>query len=192
MSATLIKVLSSPFISNPAIFCLLLFCPDHPPSGRVRLPLPPFSRLGFTTCSRLPSTMRVSTVCFLILAVLSPVFALPYALLNSGTPVARDASPVLAARHKPSHSPSPSPRPHGEGHIRESRVPVFKPRAQEQEIVLSPDEASAHLCPESMTVCPITGTAPSTLSGWIQEGYECVDTQEDLTSCGGCSTLDTT
>lgn len=149
-----------------------------------------------TTTLIMRATVLISALCLLFLAALCPVSAVPYA--NSGSLSKRYASPVIVARGAP--SPSPSPRPHkidfDFDFIRVPKVPTrkkFDARDQEQEIVMSPSEASQHLCPQPMTVCPITpNSAPSTLSEWDRDGFECVDTEEDLTSCGGCGFLDAT
>lgn len=103
----------------------------------------------------------------------------------------RDASPVVAPRAAP--SPSPSPRQFDEARIRIPKIPIRGrlQRRNTDEIVLSPAELSGHLCPQPMSVCPITKfVLPVTLSQWVRDGYECVDMQEDLTSCGGCGILD--
>ena len=130
-----------------------------------------------------------------LLALAAPALAFPYA--SYGTPVVRDASHVRA-HPSPSPSPSPSPKPHhGKGpFVREPRIPTrraVQARAQnEQEPVMSPSEASLQLCPDPLSVCPIVVSAPSRLSEWLRDGFECVDTREDLMSCGGCGVLDKT
>jgi len=98
---------------------------------------------------------------------------------------------VIVAR-----SPSPS-------HTLEARAPqpsVTKrgPRVKRKQIPLSPEEEmSHHLCPLGMSVCPMpsessaltTRPVPTTLLQWIQEGFECADLDYDLTSCGGCGSV---
>ncbi|CAL1694647.1 unnamed protein product [Somion occarium] len=55
------------------------------------------------------------------------------------------------------------------------------------------EDISDELCPFSLTVCPLTShSRPTSLTGWIQEGFECVDTESDLNSCGGCGTVNQT
>lgn len=124
------------------------------------------------------STAFISTLALLAVAAVNPVVARP-----GGEPslVARAPSPSLVAR-----APSPSlaaraPAPSGS----------FTKRALRQK-PLSPEEAVAQqLCPGTMRACPIDAqSSPATLLEWIQEGFECVDPQEDLTSCGGCGTTD--
>ncbi|GJE89558.1 hypothetical protein PsYK624_056610 [Phanerochaete sordida] len=114
---------------------------------------------------------------FTLLAAASPIAALPS---SDATHVARNA-PSLQAR-----SPSPSlaarsPAPSGS----------LKKRALRQK-PLTPEQAIwKHLCPMSMRACPIdAASAPTTLTEWIRDGFECVDTTEDLTSCGGCGGVD--
>lgn len=41
--------------------------------------------------------------------------------------------------------------------------------------------ADGDLCPGALAACPIEGAADS--------DYECLDTQSDLQSCGGCASL---
>ncbi|KAL4253590.1 hypothetical protein ABKN59_003411 [Abortiporus biennis] len=97
----------------------------------------------------------------------------------------RDTSPVLEAR-----SPEPSHHPPG----KRAETPLEK-RHQE---TLSQEEMSSLLCPLG-DVCPIQGyttlgnvktMTPRTVLEWIRDGFECVDFEYDLTSCGGCGSLD--
>ncbi|KAF7796548.1 hypothetical protein EIP86_007728 [Pleurotus ostreatoroseus] len=142
-------------------------------------------------------TLALTCVLFAALCSASAIPAYTYARALD----IRDATPVVGRRASP--SPSPSPRPHADrlealeildAIIREPRVPTrgkLLRRNVDDEIVLSPAQLSGHLCPRPMSVCPITSTAPPrTLGQWIREGFECVDTHEDLTSCGGCGILD--
>ena len=121
--------------------------------------------------------MRLIHVLSFTLAI-SPILALPngepaLAVRDAAHIEARAPTPSLAAR-----APAPSARS------------VAK-RALKQK-PLTPEEAmSQHLCPSPMRACPIDSqSSPKTLLDWIQEGFECVDPQEDLTSCGGCGSID--
>jgi len=89
-------------------------------------------------------------------------------------------SPALEAR-----APEPSNK---------KRSPITK---RSKQLTMTPSQQfSQQLCPFGMSVCPIASaagvstTAPSSLLGWITEGFECVDFEEDLTSCGGCGSMD--
>jgi len=114
----------------------------------------------------------------LALATFGEASAVPGADLNARALPnleARAPTPVVEAR-----SPKPSRR--------------STKRTQEK---LTPeDHFSIHLCPFEMSVCPLPSTdavttkAPVTLLGWIADGFECVDFGYDLTSCGGCGSLD--
>ncbi|KAI0076062.1 hypothetical protein K474DRAFT_1675880 [Panus rudis PR-1116 ss-1] len=89
---------------------------------------------------------------------------------------ARNASPSPALQAR-------SPAPSG----------AYKKRSmtKRQQRPLSPvEELSRQLCPFGMSVCPISSSSsPSTLLGWIHDGYECVYHDSDLNSCGGCGTV---
>lgn len=65
-------------------------------------------------------------------------------------------------------------------------------RKRSQRIMSEAELVSQYLCLPGMSVCPLSGKSrPSTLEEWNREGYECISPQEDLNSCGGCSTVDT-
>lgn len=113
----------------------------------------------------------LSAVTLVALAALSPMsVALP---ADTGDLAARSPS-QLEAREA---IPSPEAR---------------RSLAKRKQRVMTEEELISHyLCPQPMRVCPLTNVSrPSTLEEWISEGYECVDDFEDLTSCGGCSTVD--
>ncbi|EKM61526.1 uncharacterized protein PHACADRAFT_248197 [Phanerochaete carnosa HHB-10118-sp] len=126
--------------------------------------------------------MHLSTLihifALLALAIVSPIVALPS---NDATLVARSA-PSLQARASTPSLIARSPVPSG----------ALKKRALRQK-PLTPEEAiSQQLCPTPMRVCSIDAqSSPTTLTEWIRDGFECVDTFEDLTSCGGCGSVDT-
>jgi hypothetical protein len=58
---------------------------------------------------------------------------------------------------------------------------------------------SAFLCPDKAVACPLTKPGEAlaavkegelvTLKDWFKAGFECLDTKEELGSCGGCSSL---
>jgi hypothetical protein len=58
--------------------------------------------------------------------------------------------------------------------------------------LLSEQILSQSLCPEGLMACPVDSMAfiPDTLHDWEQIPYECVEVDNDLNSCGGCSTFD--
>lgn len=123
--------------------------------------------------------MRLIHVLSFALAIASPIVALP-----SSDAAARDAAPLAARAPTPSlavRAPGPS--------ARSNSSPAKRALKQKP---LTPEEAmSQHLCPSPMRACAIdAGAQPTTLLQWIQEGFECVDPLEDLTSCGGCGVVD--
>ncbi|PSS36802.1 hypothetical protein PHLCEN_2v1346 [Hermanssonia centrifuga] len=128
------------------------------------------------------ATTIISTFCVLACTIYSPASALPS---NSGSLAARAPSPSIVAR-----APQPS-----SARRMEARAPMpsasLKKKREQHVIVSAEEQISRQLCPTPMSVCPITSARPSTLLGWIADGYECVDQQEDLTSCGGCGIVDT-
>jgi len=48
------------------------------------------------------------------------------------------------------------------------------------------------LCPFDMSACPVEPSSdfPKTLAEWSALGYECVEFDNDLQSCGGCASVD--
>jgi len=138
-----------------------------------------------------------SAIGLAVIAILSaPVAALPsdkaLNARNSPSLVARAPGPSLAAR-------APSPSAASKRHDARSPSPSssFKKRStSEQHPVATLSDISRHLCPSKMSVCPIASSSgapasiPATVSEWIEEGFECVDFDADLTSCGGCGSVD--
>ncbi|EIN13865.1 hypothetical protein PUNSTDRAFT_95251 [Punctularia strigosozonata HHB-11173 SS5] len=115
--------------------------------------------------------------------ILSAVFALLFvalaaALPPTGTTIQRITGPYAArAAAAPASSSSPSA-------VR--RSPARRDVAVQNNLV-APD-LSTFLCPSDTHACPIDNSPmPATLLDWM---YECVDFATDLTSCGGCSALD--
>lgn len=97
---------------------------------------------------------------------------------NTDVLPARAPSPVVEAR-------APAPEPSG------SRLLTRGLRKRKQRVMSEEDIISDHLCPQPLRVCPLSGESrPSTMAEWIDEGFECVNHEEDLYSCGGCSTVD--
>ncbi|THH29050.1 hypothetical protein EUX98_g5135 [Antrodiella citrinella] len=92
---------------------------------------------------------------------------------------------------------SSSPSPALEARAPQPSNAKRSPHSKRKQTPLSPEEQmSRHLCPLGMNVCPIplenlntVPLIPTTLLKWIEEGFECVDLQEDLTSCGGCGSV---
>lgn len=108
-----------------------------------------------------------------ILAVFAFAAAVLAAPRDAARLAARAPTPVDAAPD--AHWPQPSN--HG-----------WKKR--EQLPIMPITDVSRQLCPLSMSACPISAATPTTLSEWISNGFECVEFNEDLMSCGGCGTLD--
>lgn len=102
-------------------------------------------------------------------------------------------SPAIVAR-------SPIPSPALEARSPQPSYSKRAPHVKRKQILLSPEEEmSRHLCPFGMSVCPIPSesgvigtspTTPTTLLKWIEDGFECADMDNDLTSCGGCGSID--
>ena len=128
--------------------------------------------------------------------------------LPSRAYVARSPQPSRALQAR---SPQPSaalqarsPRPSNAYYARapmpsralEARAPVpsgYSKRSpvEEEQTLMSEEQMIANqLCPHPLTVCPLTSDAlPTSIESWIKAGFECVDTTTDLTSCGGCGTV---
>lgn len=54
-------------------------------------------------------------------------------------------------------------------------------------------ESQRGFCLDGLMACPILSTPgqfPRTIAEWEAVGFECVDFAADLSSCGGCSSLD--
>ncbi|EIM92630.1 uncharacterized protein STEHIDRAFT_46142 [Stereum hirsutum FP-91666 SS1] len=51
-------------------------------------------------------------------------------------------------------------------------------------------DLSKKLCPSELSVCPLSTSHPNTLDELLSNGFECVDFQTDLESCGGCGILE--
>ncbi|KZT08785.1 uncharacterized protein LAESUDRAFT_676206 [Laetiporus sulphureus 93-53] len=93
-------------------------------------------------------------------------------------------SPVVQAR-----APGPS---HGHDPHNDRRAAAVQrgPQKREQQLIPAVQDVT-HLCPLSMSACPISSSVPLSLMEWIEQGFECVDLSEDLNSCGGCGSVDT-
>ncbi|EMD42250.1 hypothetical protein CERSUDRAFT_110777 [Gelatoporia subvermispora B] len=115
--------------------------------------------------------------------------------------VARAPGPSLAARAPGPSLAARAPVPSAGTKRHDARAPVpssgFKKRSTlEQQPIASIGDISRHLCPSKMSVCPITHSpdastsTPTTILEWIEDGFECVDFDADLTSCGGCGSFD--
>ncbi|OCH95732.1 hypothetical protein OBBRIDRAFT_499786 [Obba rivulosa] len=125
----------------------------------------------------------------------SPVASLPSdKVLNARAGpslVARAPGPSLAAR-------APTPSAGTKRHDVRAPAPSssFKKRSTlEQQPITTVDDISRYLCPSKTSVCPIASSGlavaiPATVSEWIEKGFECVDFEADLTSCGGCGSID--
>ena len=98
---------------------------------------------------------------------------------------------MLARRASPVEARSPMPSPARRREARELE-PSAKPlRKRKQHILNEQELISEYLCPRPLALCPVSPQAsPKTVLEWIREGFECVDQDEDLTSCGGCGIND--
>lgn len=121
--------------------------------------------------------MRPATLFYAFALVAFTVFTtVTAAPSNNDALAARTSSPVLEAR-------APAPEP--------SIVRRRSLRKRKQRVMSEEDIISDHLCPKPLRVCPLSKESrPSTMAEWIDEGFECVNHEEDLYSCGGCSTVD--
>lgn len=141
------------------------------------------------------SLIRLSSVAVCVLWLVALVFA-------SATPsrglAARGPTPSHAFEARAAH-PQPS-----------SGVQRRTPLVKRKQTPLSPaEEMSRHLCLPGTAICPLPfiedgsweertrregevglTEVPTTLLGWIREGFECVEFENDLTSCGGCGSVD--
>jgi len=117
-------------------------------------------------------TVLLHVFALFALAVFTSVAASP--TVNEAV-AARNASPIEA------RAPVPSTR-------LDARSPNAPRLRKRKQLVLTEEERiSQYLCPQPMRACPISPESqPTTVEQWIQEGFECVDDHEDLTSCGGC------
>ncbi|PPQ77043.1 hypothetical protein CVT25_014860 [Psilocybe cyanescens] len=77
-------------------------------------------------------------------------------------------------------------------------TPSQRPRARNlnRRILSSvpPSELAESICPSGLYGCPIAdagslSSLPTSLSAWIEQGFECVDIKADLRACGGCPSL---
>jgi len=120
-----------------------------------------------------------------VLAMLSaPAAALPSdSALNAREPTGGESTDPLGILGELGKWPPTPPSP-------PFPWPSFKPWKREQERITAEENVSSQLCPLSMSACPITASTPSSLSEWIEQGFECVEFSEDLTSCGGCGIID--
>jgi hypothetical protein len=74
-----------------------------------------------------------------------------------------------------------------------------KPHEQKQAGLVSRKDFSSFLCPDGATACPVPapGSDRSTatesdlhqITTWLASGFECIPTDEELNSCGGCLSL---
>ncbi|OBZ79645.1 Protein priA [Grifola frondosa] len=110
--------------------------------------------------------------------------------LNARAPI-----PSAPARRYEARAPTPS----APSRRYEARAPApsnSKRHVREQEPIIPTVDLSAYLCPEFMSVCPLEGAAralasePASMLELVQNGFECVDFREDLTSCGGCGSIE--
>jgi len=78
-------------------------------------------------------------------------------------------------------------------------IPSQRPRARNIQRrsfdSMTPSEIPTAICPSNLSGCPIAqagskSSLPATYSAWLEKGFECVDFEADLRSCGGCASLD--
>ncbi|PCH34270.1 hypothetical protein WOLCODRAFT_135598 [Wolfiporia cocos MD-104 SS10] len=125
---------------------------------------------------------------FAALGVAIAVLPSPAAALPSDSVLsARNPSPAVPVVPR-----APGPSPAWRRHEARAPVPSNYKRSKREQLPIAPvQDISQQLCPLSMSVCPLSASKPGSLSEWIEQGFECVDLTEDLTSCGGCGSLDT-
>jgi hypothetical protein len=90
-------------------------------------------------------------------------------------------------------APAPEPTTH---------VDQQRKRSLPAQSVLDVDfEAFANeLCPDTLAVCPLVAPGrkranfglivPTSLREWTEQGWECVEIENDISSCGGCASLE--
>lgn len=101
----------------------------------------------------------------------------------------REAAPVPSGYYKREAAPVPS------GYYKRAPAPApsgYRKRDEPQQQPITGEKSiSQYLCPRPMRACPVSPqSSPVTVEQLIQEGFECVDDREDLTSCGGCGLSD--
>ncbi|KAG2160008.1 uncharacterized protein EDB93DRAFT_34198 [Suillus bovinus] len=108
--------------------------------------------------------------------------------------VVREASPRLAARQAfPSKWLSTRQLAAAPGlskRAAENSAAARKRSLDEQHIM---EGAAVSFCLDGLVACPVLSTPgqfPRTFAEWEAIGFECVDFAADLSSCGGCSSLD--
>ncbi|KAK7695107.1 hypothetical protein QCA50_002297 [Cerrena zonata] len=167
------------------VLTLLAFClfevyatPQPDQTLNARRPLP--SR-AFVARSPLPSRAYVARA------------PQPSRALQARSPLpsrALGARSPLPSRAYEARSPIPS-------RALEARAPkpsrAFDRRStlEEEQIAMSEEEMISNaLCPYALTACPNNpNSRPTSIESWLREGFECVDVQSDLNSCGGCATV---
>ncbi|KAJ9092797.1 hypothetical protein QFC21_006673 [Naganishia friedmannii] len=89
------------------------------------------------------------------------------------------------------HTPTPSKKPgngggygtgHGTGYKRDLRKARLREKDQGQAAWRN-DEVDATFCPAPLKACAVTATHLATSPEWA---YECIDTDREVDSCGGC------
>ncbi|KAH8117236.1 hypothetical protein DFH11DRAFT_1816064 [Phellopilus nigrolimitatus] len=78
-------------------------------------------------------------------------------------------TPQHSSTPKPNPQPKPSAKPNSKGHVKAKRNAL--------------EQWDMSFCPTGLTTCPIK------VNGAMVGDSECVDTLSELTSCGGCASL---
>jgi len=100
------------------------------------------------------------------------------------------------SKRQESHHPKPSSTPPHDHHARAPQPSHRAKRAENSQerlkgITGAEIDFSPYLCPVPASACPIDKmtAAPSSVAEWHNVGFECVDFQNELKSCGGCASL---
>lgn len=138
---------------------------------------PLLSPRNFYTMRFSTSSLIASSLCILAVA------ASPHPSVAPRTPASPSAVPqALKAR-----SPQPSPT------VAKRTVPSsYAQRRKKREMQDQETLESLRFCPAGTNVCPIFSSDIASEERTLKNltAYECVSFKEDLTSCGGCSSID--
>lgn len=149
----------------------------------------PFSSFSST---RMSSSSPIGCLQRLMAALLVLVIAATAAsAANVGTPVKNGAAHAIAAigRQLAPAKPEPSRRMGKKKRAGGAKTRRTKGR----------NDYSQFLCPSKVDACPIAAPGETlaavkraelkVLADWFKAGFECIDTQTELVSCGGCMSL---
>jgi hypothetical protein len=108
---------------------------------------------------------------------------------NVGTPVKGGAAHAIAAVGRQLAAAAPQP----------SRRMGKKKRSAKTRRTKGRNDYSQFLCPNKADACPVAAPGETlaavkraelkVLADWFKAGFDCIDTQSELVSCGGCTSL---